>query len=297
MDGSYNPTVLNAWGTPHSAVASPWLYTGRELDEESGIYFYRARYYDSLKGRFLERDPLGFDAGMNLYEYLNSRPTCGTDPTGRDAESEFYKICVKNGMFKSDADDILTKVRQLEVLAPGHGVLSQVLGHAFKLESVRVEVPEHLELIMDGWRPAGWEHDGCASWANIIHKDLVDMRLQGVKDIRRVDWDVLDAAGQQHGTVEMTFSYGTVMYLDNGWAGNGRFHPKNFYTNKGWVALNEMPNPTVVAMDKAQAERDAASKKQQYTSEEGSYPPGVPYYPGQGYYPGHKQNVERFQRA
>jgi RHS repeat-associated protein len=81
-DGSFNPIPANPWGTPHSAIGNPWMFTGRQLDEETGIYYYRARYYDPLKGRFLQRDPLGYQAGTNLYEYVRSRPTFATDPTG-----------------------------------------------------------------------------------------------------------------------------------------------------------------------------------------------------------------------
>ena len=69
-------------GTPHSAVGNVYLFTGRQLDEESGIYFYRARYYDPAKGRFIQRDPLDYVDGPNLYEYVRSEPTRLTDPTG-----------------------------------------------------------------------------------------------------------------------------------------------------------------------------------------------------------------------
>ena len=82
MDGSYNPLPLNAWGTPHSAVGNFYLFTGRQLDEESGIYYYRARYYDPAKGRFIQRDPLDYIDGLNLYEYVGDEPTRFTDPSG-----------------------------------------------------------------------------------------------------------------------------------------------------------------------------------------------------------------------
>lgn len=82
LDPSYTPLALNAWGTPHSVVGNPWLYTGRELDEETGLYFYRSRYYDAGKGRFLERDTRDYDDGPNLYMYVQDRPTRFVDPTG-----------------------------------------------------------------------------------------------------------------------------------------------------------------------------------------------------------------------
>jgi RHS repeat-associated protein len=40
-------------------VDQPFAYTGRELDSESGLYFYRARYYDPATGKFLVGDPIG----------------------------------------------------------------------------------------------------------------------------------------------------------------------------------------------------------------------------------------------
>jgi RHS repeat-associated protein len=81
-DGSFNPIAQNAWGTPHSAIGNPYLFTGRQLDEETGLYFYRARYYDPGKGRFLQRDPREYKDGMNLYEYVYSRPVNLLDPQG-----------------------------------------------------------------------------------------------------------------------------------------------------------------------------------------------------------------------
>jgi RHS repeat-associated protein len=58
-------------------------YTGRELDLESGLNYYRARYYDSNVGRFISVDPMGFGAGdTNLYRYVGNNSTNATDPTG-----------------------------------------------------------------------------------------------------------------------------------------------------------------------------------------------------------------------
>jgi RHS repeat-associated protein len=72
----------NAWGTPRSVIGNGFTFTGRQLDEETGLYYYRARYYDCFKGRFLQRDPLGYVNGMNLYEYVGSNPINRLDPLG-----------------------------------------------------------------------------------------------------------------------------------------------------------------------------------------------------------------------
>jgi RHS repeat-associated protein len=87
-DGLYVAVPLNSWGTPHSGIGNRVLFTGREFDEETGLYFYRARYYDAAKGRFLQRDPLGYVDGMNLYEYVRSRSVNRVDPLGLVSAAE-----------------------------------------------------------------------------------------------------------------------------------------------------------------------------------------------------------------
>jgi RHS repeat-associated protein len=65
------------------ALANRFTYTGREFDAESGLYFYRARYYDAGLGRFLAEDPIGLVAGDgNIYRYVFDNPTNSVDPTG-----------------------------------------------------------------------------------------------------------------------------------------------------------------------------------------------------------------------
>lgn len=62
--------------------ANTFRYTGRELDPETGLNFYRARYFDSSIGRFTSEDPLRFAAGIDFYRYVSNDPTNLTDPYG-----------------------------------------------------------------------------------------------------------------------------------------------------------------------------------------------------------------------
>jgi RHS repeat-associated protein len=58
-------------------------YTGREFDPATGLYGYRARWYDARLGRFISADPAGFAAGdANLYRYVGNSPTFMVDPSG-----------------------------------------------------------------------------------------------------------------------------------------------------------------------------------------------------------------------
>jgi RHS repeat-associated protein len=50
--------------------------------KETGLYYYRARYYDSSVGRFLGEDPISFQGGTNFYVYVRNNPTNFIDPYG-----------------------------------------------------------------------------------------------------------------------------------------------------------------------------------------------------------------------
>jgi RHS repeat-associated protein len=66
-------------------LTNPFQYTGRELDGETGLYYYRARYYDSNTGRFISGDPLEFGGGVNFYPYALNSPVNLRDPRGKSA--------------------------------------------------------------------------------------------------------------------------------------------------------------------------------------------------------------------
>ena len=70
-------------GISRSARSQPgYAFTGREWDPEVGLYYYRARYYDAKAGRFISEDPVGVQAALNFYTYVENSPTDGVDPSG-----------------------------------------------------------------------------------------------------------------------------------------------------------------------------------------------------------------------
>jgi RHS repeat-associated protein len=74
--------------TERVSAASPGAVTKSsrsvrgESDTETGLYYYRARYYDPIGGRFLTEDPAAFTGGLNLYSYVRGNPTRYVDPFG-----------------------------------------------------------------------------------------------------------------------------------------------------------------------------------------------------------------------
>jgi RHS repeat-associated protein len=78
----YDYTPYGETSQTSSAYTNPYRYTGREQDE-NGLYYYRARYYQPGLARFIAEDPLGFLGGdTNFYAYVQGKPLSMRDPSG-----------------------------------------------------------------------------------------------------------------------------------------------------------------------------------------------------------------------
>jgi RHS repeat-associated protein len=78
------------------SLTNPFQYTGRELDPETSLYYYRARYYDQNTARFLSEDNTRFDEGVNFYSYVYNEPTDYSDPSGlRKYKCNAWGVCYK----------------------------------------------------------------------------------------------------------------------------------------------------------------------------------------------------------
>jgi RHS repeat-associated protein len=84
-----------------------FMFTGREFDKDTGLYYYRARYYHPEIGRFLQTDPLGYGDGMNWYAYCQNGPGNNTDSSGMVLDYHVKKCtdCETGGILTYIGDD------------------------------------------------------------------------------------------------------------------------------------------------------------------------------------------------
>jgi len=94
-------------------VVNKKQFTGKEVDEDSGLYYFLARYYDPETGRFLSEDSV--PAG-NLYVYCSQDPINKVDPDGREESPEEQKA-----RLKSYPNAAASQIAWLEQGAPSSG--------------------------------------------------------------------------------------------------------------------------------------------------------------------------------
>ena len=78
----YGTSAYQATGDAVQVAKKRYRYTGMERDEESGMNYHNARYYLPWLGRWLKPDPIGIQAGINDYAYVNGNPVNLRDSSG-----------------------------------------------------------------------------------------------------------------------------------------------------------------------------------------------------------------------
>ncbi len=78
------PVIKNNSGNviTQSSIDNEYMFQGRRFEKESGLYYYRARHFDPVMGRFLQGDSLGYRDSMNLYQGMNMNGFNFVDPMG-----------------------------------------------------------------------------------------------------------------------------------------------------------------------------------------------------------------------
>jgi RHS repeat-associated protein len=85
----YGNTSSQAVSRSINAAAKRYRYTGKERDEETGLYYHGARYYSPWLGRWVSCDPQAVST-LNLFSYVEGNPIRFTDPDGRDKQDTSF---------------------------------------------------------------------------------------------------------------------------------------------------------------------------------------------------------------
>ncbi len=91
----YHPFGTSAYRSCKSDVdlsLKRYRFSGKERDEETGLYYFGARYYAAWLGRWTSSDPAGFVSGLNLYRYCSNNPISKLDPNGM----EDFRVIVRD---------------------------------------------------------------------------------------------------------------------------------------------------------------------------------------------------------
>jgi RHS repeat-associated protein len=87
-DANGDPTSVNKympWGEG-TVSGTTFGFTGQRYDAESGLYYFKNRYYSPTLGRFLQPDPVLYADSLNTYVYGRNNPLSMTDPYGLSAD-------------------------------------------------------------------------------------------------------------------------------------------------------------------------------------------------------------------
>lgn len=116
-------------------TSNNYLYRGEQWDPDLGLYYLRARYYNSLTGRFMSRDPkpgqFTIPGSLHKYFYANANPVSKADPTGREAEEE------EGALYEREidtADELLSRSAPNDGLEVHH-LFPQSLDCLFNMEA------------------------------------------------------------------------------------------------------------------------------------------------------------------
>ena len=95
------------YGEPDTTNGIRFRYTGQQLIGELGLYYYKARFYSPVLGRFLQTDPIGYKDDQNLYAYVGSNSVNRTDPSGlKAAEAAALGAAFGSAMSRNWSDSV-----------------------------------------------------------------------------------------------------------------------------------------------------------------------------------------------
>lgn len=113
---SVSQFTYDAFGNSSGSSLTRYDYTGRERDPDTGLLYYRTRWYDPQVGRFISEDPINFRGGVNWYAYVGNNPVLFRDPSGLCPEKKKCRQD-KTGGDRGDVEDLLGRAGLLNQIS------------------------------------------------------------------------------------------------------------------------------------------------------------------------------------
>ena len=137
----YGSTSYHAVDKSIKATAKRYRYTGKERDEETGLYYHGARYYVPWLGRWISPDPAGFTDSISLYVYVAANPSNLHDPTGHEGKKTFGGLTISPES-KISAQQWVDMIQKNEKLAPWMKSMFAAKGNRIVLTTDKPRLPQ-----------------------------------------------------------------------------------------------------------------------------------------------------------
>ena len=105
--GSYEYTPFGQQTLGQDQRIGSLFFHARELDRGTGLYYFRARWYDPELARFVSEDPLGLEGGLNLYAFAGNDPVNRRDPWGEECPPGHVGVIITVARANNQPDGII----------------------------------------------------------------------------------------------------------------------------------------------------------------------------------------------
>jgi RHS repeat-associated protein len=229
--------VYNAIFVAQIESAFNWnrAFTGQVLDSETGLMLYRNRYYHVELGRFVNRDPIGYDAGDgNLYRYVSNSPLNDLDSYGLQ-ETLYTRSCDR---YYGSSDWTNKKIRQkiytpsanacafCKLLQSLNGCQQCDLKLCQKQSDAIIDAYLTTFTSMTGTETCGrWVEDfenklfsriGGTFLGGCMNGNVIHLKRKNAWWITKKATNFISGGEPGHAAYKITFCNGSVLYFDNG---------------------------------------------------------------------------------
>jgi RHS repeat-associated protein len=126
----YTPYGSTAYQAVRSGTDVPrkrYRYTGKERDEESGLYYHGTRYYAAWLGRWMSCDKLLFVDGLNLYLYVTNNPILHLDRDGQQSGTHPLEEGLGKRFLDLADDETVSSIIEVGIVVNDKTELSRIL--------------------------------------------------------------------------------------------------------------------------------------------------------------------------